>query len=346
VTTVLEQRYRSLLRILPADYRAAWEEEMVATFLAAELPDDPEDAEYQAEFGRPGIAEVASVVGLAVRLRLPAVGPQGDAGRRALLGDAVRLVALIGLLVSAAAGTVGTGAHLWLIGKLPGVAPPDLVAGPMAGVLPTARVLLVAAALPAYLLLVTGQRSAARVLASVSLGAVLVTAVGDLFAGYPAMAGRWASLLLDVLVFATLWAHHPDAPPVPRRPWLLALPAAIGVAVAAFVLTASFSVTWWLVDWPAISCTFVVAGLAAHAFTRRRPEWSLALVLLAAIALAQRLVTLPEAVAGATADHRTPLLAAGLVEIAGVVAAGLPVALWTRRAWRRLPAGPVETAQA
>lgn len=342
MTSVLEDRYRSLLRILPADYRAAWEEEMVATFLTAELSDDPEDAGYQAEFGRPGLAEVASVVGLAVRLRLPAAG----SGRPPLLGDAVRIVALVGLLVSAAAGTVGTGVHLWLIGKLPGVAPPDLDVAPVLGVLPMTQVLLVAAALPAYLLLVTGHRPAARVLASVSIGAVLVTAVGDLVAGYPLLAGRWVSLLLDVLVFAALWAHHADAPPVPRRPWLLALPAAIAIGVATFVLTASFTVTWWLVDWPAISCTLVAAGLTAHAFTRRRPEWSLALVMLGAIVLAQRLVTLPEFVDGATAAHRTPVLVAGLVEIAAVAVAGLPVALWTRRAWRRLPADPVETAQA
>ena len=30
----LEQRYRRVLRLLPAPYRLAWEEEMVATFLA------------------------------------------------------------------------------------------------------------------------------------------------------------------------------------------------------------------------------------------------------------------------------------------------------------------------
>jgi hypothetical protein len=346
VTGALEERYRSLLRILPADYRAAWEEEMVATFLAGELSDDPEDAEYQAEFGRPGLAEVASVVGLAVRLRLPGAGSAAGGGRRPLLGDAVRLVALIGLLVSAASGAVGTGAHLWLIGKLPGVAPPDIPTGPLLGVLPTAQVLLVATALPAYLLLVTGHRPAARVLASVSLGAVLLTAVADLVAGYPAMAGRWLALLLDVLVFATLWAHHDDAPPVARRPWLLALPAAILVSVGVFAATATFSVTWWLADWPAISCALVVVGLVVHLATRGAPEWSLALVLLGTVVLAQRLVTLPEFVAGATPDHSTTVLVAGLAEIATVAVAGLPVALRARRAWRGLPAAPLPAARA
>ena len=138
MSTALETRYRSLLRILPATYRAEWEDEMVATFLAASAPpgadgpdgpdgpedsEDSEEADLRAEFGRPGWSEVVSVVGLAVRLRLPGAG---YSGRPVLLGDAVRLVALIGLLVSGASGAVGTVAHLWLVGKLPGFTPPDL----------------------------------------------------------------------------------------------------------------------------------------------------------------------------------------------------------------------------
>jgi hypothetical protein len=339
MTSVLEERYRSLLRILPAPYRAEWEEEMVATFLAGELSGelsgDPEEAAFRAEFGRPTLSEVASVVGLAVRLRLPAVG-----GRPGLLGAAVRLVALLGLLVSAAAGTVGTAAHLWLLGKLPGVEPPDLPVGPTIGILPMTQALLVATALPAYLALVTGHRSAARLLASVSVGAVLFTAVLDLVAGHPVLVGRWLSLPLDLLVFATLWAHHDDAPPVPRRPWLLALPAAIAVAVAAFAVTTSFRVAWWLVDWPALACVVVVTGLVVHLVRGGRPEWSLALGMLAGVVLVQRVVTLPEFVAAATAGHSRVVLGAGLIQIAAVVTAGLPVALLARRAWRRSPVAP------
>ena len=69
--SMIEQRYRSLLRLLPASYRLAWEEDMVATFLASVHSDDPEEAELVAELGRPGLAEVASVLALAVRLRIP-----------------------------------------------------------------------------------------------------------------------------------------------------------------------------------------------------------------------------------------------------------------------------------
>ncbi|GAA1027792.1 hypothetical protein GCM10009557_10490 [Virgisporangium ochraceum] len=341
MSTALEERYRSLLRILPADYRAEWEEEMVATFLVSSAPDDPEDAEYHAEFGRPPLSEVASVVGLAIRLRLP--GSSTDARRPRFLGDAVRLVALIGLLVSASAGVVGTAAHLWVIGKLPGFSAPNLPGDPVTGVLPMTQALLVATALPAYLALVLGYRSAARLLASISVGAVLLTATVDLVAGHPPLAGRWMSLLLDLLVFAALWAHHDDAPPVPRKPWLLALPAVTAVTTAVFVATASFRMAGWLVDWPAIACALITVALAVHLVVGGRPEWSLAMAMLGGIVLVQRLVTLPEIVAGATADHRGAAVAAGLIEISALVLVGLPVALRARRAWRELPAEPAPT---
>jgi hypothetical protein len=140
-----------------------------------------------------------------------------------------------------------------------------------------------------------------------------------------------------VLVFAGLWAHHGDAPPVPRRPWLLALPVAVAAAAATFVATASFEVTWWLVDWPAICCAFMAIGLVVHVAVRGRPEWSLALAMLAGVVLVQRLATLPEFVGVATATQQPVVLAVGLAETAAVVAAGLPVAWLARRAWARLP---------
>src|SRR5687767_11091284 len=123
MTSVLETRYRTLLRILPADYRAAWEEEMVATFLSGMATDDEEEAEYLAEFGRPSLSEVASVVGLAVRLRVPVVrrhlGGTGAAPRHRAVGDAVRIVALIGLVTHAGMAVIDLAMQLWLAGKVP-----------------------------------------------------------------------------------------------------------------------------------------------------------------------------------------------------------------------------------
>ena len=95
----LEQRYRVVLRtLLPASYRKLWEEDMVATFLESMASDDAEAAEYLADYGRPSWSEVASVAVLAVRLRLGAANAPLRSGA---WGEAVRLVALMGLLVHA-----------------------------------------------------------------------------------------------------------------------------------------------------------------------------------------------------------------------------------------------------
>jgi hypothetical protein len=353
---VLEERYRSLLRVLPATYRAEWEEEMVATYLSSVATDDPEDADYLADHGRPGWSEVASVAGLAVRLRLPALGYAGGTGgpaRPRLLGDAIRLVALIGLLVGAASAVVGLGMHLWLAGTLPEPAPPPPVWAPaVTGPWPTTVVLLVFAACPAYVALVTGHRSAARLLASISVGATLVSAAAGVVLGDPLLAGRWVALLIDVLLVAAIWAHHDDAPPVRRRPWLIALPVAVAVAAAVVVGSAGVPVTWWLLDWPALCSIAVTVGVAVHLAALavgRRPapavRWSLALALLAATVLVQRLVTLTEFVAHAGADQRTAVLLSACAEALAVLAVGLPVAVRASRAWWDLPATTVTPAR-
>jgi len=44
--SVLEDRYRAVLRVLPASYRAVWEEEMVCTFLDSTRTGDPDDDEF------------------------------------------------------------------------------------------------------------------------------------------------------------------------------------------------------------------------------------------------------------------------------------------------------------
>ena len=41
--SVLEDRYRAVLRVLPASYRTVWEEEMVSTFLESTRTGDPDD---------------------------------------------------------------------------------------------------------------------------------------------------------------------------------------------------------------------------------------------------------------------------------------------------------------
>ena len=118
----LEQRYRVVLRtLLPASYRKLWEEDMVATFLESMASDDAEAAEYLADYGRPSWSEVASVAVLAVRLRLGAADAPLRSGA---WGEAVRLVALMGLLVHAAAATIEAGSTLWLAGRIDWLAAP------------------------------------------------------------------------------------------------------------------------------------------------------------------------------------------------------------------------------
>ncbi|NEB03659.1 hypothetical protein [Streptomyces sp. SID13726] len=96
MTTLLETRYRAVLRLLPAYYRREREEEMVETYLW------DIDQETQ-EQSRPTLGEVASVAALAVRSRLGAVGAPR---RYAVLGSAVRLFALFAVLLQAASALV------------------------------------------------------------------------------------------------------------------------------------------------------------------------------------------------------------------------------------------------
>ena len=93
MTTLLETRYRSVLRLLPAYYRRDREEEMVEVYLW----DVDRDTQDQS---RPTLDEVASVAALAVRSRLAAAGAPRP---YVLLGSAVRHFALFAVLLQAAA---------------------------------------------------------------------------------------------------------------------------------------------------------------------------------------------------------------------------------------------------
>ncbi|MFC5288061.1 hypothetical protein ACFPM7_13460 [Actinokineospora guangxiensis] len=101
--TRLERRYRALLGVLPRDYRAEREEEMVGTFLATRRGDPDLDGEY----GWPGWSETAATLALAVRVRL---------------GGSVGLIAALGLVFGvavAAASAVSPGSQpLWTLAHL------------------------------------------------------------------------------------------------------------------------------------------------------------------------------------------------------------------------------------
>ncbi|MEV6294546.1 hypothetical protein AB0M41_29835 [Streptomyces sp. NPDC051896] len=96
MTTLLEARYRTVLRLLPAYYRREREEEMVETYLE-DLDRDTQDQ------SRPTLGEVASIAALAVRSRL---GAAGAPRRYVLLGSGARLFALAAVLFLAASAVV------------------------------------------------------------------------------------------------------------------------------------------------------------------------------------------------------------------------------------------------
>lgn len=349
--TRLERRYRRVLRVLPAAYREVWEEEMVATFLDGVDSDDVEAAEYAADFGRPSWSEVASVVGLAVRLRL---GVAGASPRSVAWGQALRLVALMGLLVNAAAVTIDAGTRLWLSGRLGWLtAPPaEWVPATPTGTLRALWDLAGLLWLPAFVGVLLGQVRAGRMLAALAVLADAVAAVSatvDLAAGAtPLLLTIWSHLLVDALVVLGLAAFHRDAPPVTRRPWLIAFAVGIAVLLGLYVALRAASPSI-LVDWPGLYCLLVLGVAVAHLTAPERraigaPAWSLALAMAGLGVLGMRVLSLLDYGVIIAGGERVALLAVGTAEALAVLAVGVPLARRAASALRSLQ--PESTAPA
>jgi hypothetical protein len=324
----LERRYRRVLRLLPVSYRQAWEEDMVATFLAGALPDDPEDAEFAAEYGRPDRAEVASVLGLAVRLRL---GGAGAPARYRVWGGAVQRAALAVLLVHAVIALAGVGVVLWLPLRFPGLAVPGQS---------DAAALLGLSWVAAYLALVLGYRQVAGLLMVLSLLLSAVTAGAAVVAGDGAY---WGSRLAEFLVgafsvVAALAAFHRDAEPVRPRPWLVALPMGAVLVTVVFLLT-QHPGDGVLVDGPGLACVALIATVLFQQIAsvagrgRSAGGWPVALVLLTLAALGLRLVTLLDYLTFTARTSRPDaLITAAIVEVAALALVACPLvvrAFWT-----------------
>jgi hypothetical protein len=345
----LEERYRRVLRLLPASYRLAWEDEMVATFLAsmehakagptglrsdpAQGNDDAEQAAYLADFGRPSWSEVASVVALAVRLR---VATAGAPPRYLAWGAALRVVALIGLLVHGATGVASLGIRLWATGHLPllPASPSGWPEGFPTDLWSVALDVFGLVWLAAFLALVFGHRRVARVLAAAGLLVSTVDALAstvDLHrrALEPFVATRWTSLLISAALVLALVAFHSDSPAPARRPWLVALPIGAAVTVALqFLLPIA---AWAWVDWPALCAAALITTALVHLAVPARRHvfaWTHALALLGGAVLVQRLVTLVDFATARPATDQLTALLLGIAE-AGVVLVVL-VPLWHR----------------
>ncbi|MCP3801617.1 hypothetical protein NLX83_20355 [Allokutzneria sp. A3M-2-11 16] len=236
--TLLELRYRRMLRVLPRWYRAEREEEMVSAFLE-DVNRDP-DADVRHDFGWPGWGEFGSLLALSVRTRWP--GRTGSP-RALVKGQVVRLVALIGLLLG-----VASSLNHWLSRVVPELyyihyVTIDGVTGPIQPPWDLRSVLTAAmdgTTVLTFLALLLGARRVAKVGALLSLLLLTVSTV-DVVASLSSPPGSLlASYVVEAfMLLCALVAFHSDTPPVRARWWLVAL---VGF-VAAFV---SLSWTMWL----------------------------------------------------------------------------------------------------
>ena len=291
--TVLEDRYRRVLRVLPMDYRAVWEEEMVATFLDSVTTGDPVVDEDLLDLGRPGAAECLSVFGLAVRLRL---GGAGATARAVSLGEAVRSATLIGLLCSGLLLPMSMTQDAWIsLGlPLPATAVDALSQSAQSSVWRSPVGLLGWGWLFSYFTVLLGRRDMAVALATLALIPRAITPVTGTvaqLAGGSATDGSvltaWCLLGIDVCFVAGLAAFHREAPRVSPGPWL----RAFGLGTVAFGLVGVSSL-WqpgarlWL-DLPGVLClAWIVA--ASRGRRRRPPAGDMTLSILAIAVLLLR----------------------------------------------------------
>jgi hypothetical protein len=295
----LERRYRRVLRLLPRYYRAQWEQDMIGAFLDGWLTGDPESDEYISRVARPGWAEVTSVAGLAARLYL---GGAGAPRRYFAWGQAVRRAVLAVLLVHAVLAVdilVFLERGRRLVGWLP-PPPASLVIAAPGGVWGMAYYLASVAWIAIFLTLALGHYRTARVLAALAIVPGLAALIQAQLTGImPAPFASWPFwVLIDLAPVLAMAAFHRNAPPAVPLPWLLALPAGYLLVYGPLLALQATGNSAWLPDFPGLCCILVSLACLAHApraWSRRAGgtgPWSLALVLLAAVAGAYRIVTL------------------------------------------------------
>ncbi len=350
--SVLEERYRRWLRLLPASYRAEREEEMVSAFMEGAQPGRTGNDDQ-----RPRFLEIASVAALALRLRL---GGPGSPPGSYLWGEAVRRAALLGLVFWTVIAGLYAGQAVLTYG-IPVDALPDGVMGigdpgspdRMRLVLADLTPLLWVAALGA---LVRGRASTAKAAAIAAL-VVPYVLVPPFMLGWES-AVRWACAALPavVTVLALAIGFHRDAPP-PRLParralLLLVLPIAVGLLLSLVVgvlgaATRAGTISerllipvWMWVDTTGLACLSLLAVAVWCVIRRRTPGRPVA-----PAALAAAILTVPVALARATTwplgvADATRL--AATVQLAVLVASGITLVVVGVRALRAADGGLTE----
>jgi hypothetical protein len=339
----VEDRYRRVLRLLPGWYREQWEEDMVAAFLDSRLTGDLDDDMYVTLFGRPGRQEVASVVALAVRLYL---GGAAVPRRYFAWGQAVRHAVLAMTLVQAVRGLDVLVLTVWsrrVFGWLPRP-PSSLVVATPDGALPPAVWYLVAYAwIVAFVMLTLRYYRTAQLIAALAIVPDLFLLLQGQFTGrlQAPYVGPWAYwFLLNLVPVLAMVAFHRDAPPTPRWPWLLALPAnylLVVVPLLALQLTGNFA---WVPDFSGVYCILVALACLVHVPRIRSRQaahsgvWSLTLALLAADAGAYRIFSTTDYL------HDPHLIAVSLAELLILAVAIALVVPDAARAQAATPAPP------
>jgi hypothetical protein len=335
--SLLEDRYRYVLRLLPASYRAEREEEMVCAFL--EGSGDLSDADNP----RPRWSEIASVVALSVRVRL---GGAGSAPRFLAWGEAIRLVAVLGLFFHAMMSCFWLGDFL----RSPGVfGSPSAdyqailgAAGSAERLWNIARQLGGLLWVAAFASLVHGRPRAAKILGLLALALYYSD-------DFPAGGSSWGdrtnvaivlSLLSVVPVLALSAGFHRDAPRIRRPLWVAALPVGTGVLLYAImsvlgsIMMATINWQFWSWVWPwlgwtGLACLALLIASATCVWThlrvpaRRTPSLPLALaILIVPVALSlgfnlnfQNLDPISRTMAAVAAGQVVALLLCGLTLI-------------------------------
>jgi len=343
----LEQRYRQVLRLLPGYYRDKWEQDMVAAFLDSWLTGDAEDDKAILEFCRPTWPEVVSVIGLAARLYL---GGTGAPRRYFAWGQAVRGVVLI-LLLMHAARSVDAFVRLAWARRLFGVPgpPAGMLLAPPGGIWTAVFHLVFYAWIMIFVLVLLGHYRTARMLTALAVIPDLVVLLHAQLAGtLVAPFGSWTFwVLFDLGLLLAMTAFYRGAPPAPRLPWLLALPACYLLMCLPVLLLQVTSNLAWLPDFPGLCCFLVAVACLAHApraLAHAPGAWSppstgtgtrsLTLALLAAVTAAYRLVSLGDY------QHNPHLMTVSLAELLILVGAAALVAPDAARAQQAITAAP------
>lgn len=311
----LERRYVLLLRLLPLDYRQQWEQDMLATFLQGEharLPDDEADLNMYGP-AYPRWSDIFGVARLAVGVRLGTAGPH-PSPRAAAWGAAVRLVALIGLLVPAAFSLV--------------VVPTTLMSSLM---VPHGRVVMTVGVglgwIASYVCLVLGRQTWAKTLAAAAFLVTVVSSVILQAADWPQLVALVLPYWLGIAVPVVALVAWQPAVAVPSRWWLAVLPAATAIYVVVNVPAWFGVLVYW--DLPGALClAAALSAVALPAAARRQmitalSGW-LAVALLgtvAAIARGLSLVSMLSTPANFEGSHYLILGVAIQAGVAALVAA-------------------------